>query len=659
MSFNLAEAFVEIKGNTAGLVSSLAEAKRHVAHSVREMGSQVAEGFAELSGVGMLAGLGIAGVIAEGVREFSLMEKSLRKVEFALGDTEAISGELEERIVGLGIASGQGSGKVAEAVERAARAGYDAESAFSVAEASVKLAVGSFQDLGSVTGGVLAVMQAYAIDGADAVKVTDNLVVASRMARGTVSQMADALSSLAPKAATLGIGLEDLESVMGIYTQKGFGFEKSTRMAGVVLNSLIDIEREAIQEGRKLPVDISQEAIAREGLAGVLKQMAGLKEDELRKLSKAGDRYIALKSAIQDVAGIQDNYNKITSSGGATQAAYQKSLETSVVKLQTMMEMAKETMATMGGYLVDGWNKISKDIVDSLSPLWNSLVGGFKAIFADLESEWGGSLKWLNDLWTQFLDGIGSIDLVVQYAAIWIAKLGGDLWDDTVKGWDATLTLWKSLWMDMWTYATKLGNDIMAFVDTFGMEFTRTWKSVQFALGFISEEEAVKAWNKDDDKIREINKKNADKKKQLDKENEASKAKLFTDWNARDNARPQTFSDEGYKAVMDDLKERAAERLKKISRNREGEGSTWFDDVMNKIKAGREKEAGGAGRGDKVKLSSIFSPQTITGIGRLAPSGLGVVDLGSEVRKNVVATENNGRKLDKICEAVKAQRLFG
>jgi TP901 family phage tail tape measure protein/lambda family phage tail tape measure protein len=205
-----------------------------------------------------LGGLAIAAAgafsVGQLVRQISTFETSMSKVAAISGATESQLRALRDTARTLGATTEFSAGQAADGLGFLAMAGFNAKEALAAIPSVLDLATASGMDLASTADIASNIMSGFGIEAGNAANVSDVLAAASSRANTNVSQLGQAMSTVAPISAALGIGLEDTAAAIGVMSDAGIQGER----AGTALRGIL-----AALAG---PTAAAQEAMSNYGL---------------------------------------------------------------------------------------------------------------------------------------------------------------------------------------------------------------------------------------------------------------------------------------------------------------------------------------------------------------------------------------------------------
>ena len=639
MSFKLADAFVEVRGNASRLGADLAKMQSIVAQGVGKITGTISSAFSRLSSATLLAGGGVAAGVIGAVKEFAKWEKTVRSLEFVMdGATDKLDG-YKQAIMTLSRQSGQGFEDIAAALNEVVSSGLALEHAMDITTASVKAAVGAGDDLRRVNAGVVSVMLTYKLSADQATAVTDSMIAAAKVARASLSEMSEALARVAPRASQMGIGLAEVEATIATLTQAGLRLNDATELTGRLMEQLYTAQQMVAKGQKRLSFDISAERIAREGLAAVIQDLMATEDEELRQMVQSFTGYRALNTLVDNAATYRENLTQVTRAGGRTEAEYARSLETTESKFRRITQAVKAGMVRVGEIVISGWNYVS----EAWGAIWDSLgkrvVDFFRTTLgksASFLGSWEDFTKWAGEAWEEFLLVLGTADLYVDQVALMLVK-----WWDDLSGWfTSQWEVFSRTWQDTWVSIVDIAKRAMASVQ---FEFTdwvesfrELWAIIKGGLGLLSSEEVDKILVRSYRKVEAAQQALATKKTAIE-QSTGDKRKAV--WEGFGQAGQGGMTDAQYYDALIEIDRRIAERRAHLKQKRQQKSSkdpTWTD-VSDAVAGSKGAAAVGAiASSVRGAVSQLLAPTAVTGMRRLAIAPAAIADVATRQREKVI-----------------------
>lgn len=245
--------------------SPLISGKRHL----REFGEEGARagrstermGVAAKKGLGMVAiaataALGALASVGTAVNTISQFEGSISKLGAVSGATADQMTAMRDIARDLGATTEFSAQQAADGLTFLAMAGFSASESMAAIPAVLDLATASGMGLAEAADTASNIMSGFGIEAQNSAQVADILAAASSRANTDVSQLGQAMSTVAPISSALGISLADTAAAIGVLSDAGIqGARAGTAMRGV-LASLAGPTAEAEQVINRLGLTI-------------------------------------------------------------------------------------------------------------------------------------------------------------------------------------------------------------------------------------------------------------------------------------------------------------------------------------------------------------------------------------------------------------------
>lgn len=182
--------------------------------------------------IGLTAGgLLTAAIVRQGVE----VERQVNEIATLLGDvSEETVGKLRSDIKRAAVEGAQSFEDEFKAAYDAISAGVPARQLTSFLRDANKLAIAGVTDVGTATDLLTTALNAYGLAAEDAEQVSDQLFTTVRFGKTTIDEIAGSIFQVAPVAAELGVGLDQVGAALAGLTASG----TPTRVAMTQLRSL-------------------------------------------------------------------------------------------------------------------------------------------------------------------------------------------------------------------------------------------------------------------------------------------------------------------------------------------------------------------------------------------------------------------------------------
>lgn len=164
-----------------------------------------------------------AGILKTGID----FEAAMSKVQAISGSTGDEMAAMTAQAKELGATTVFSASQAASGMEFLARAGWDAQAVMAAMPGMLNLAASGALELGEAADITSNIMSAFSIEASQAGRVADILAVANSNANTNVQQLGQAMTYLAPTAATMGQAIEQATAAVMIMSDAGIQGEKA------------------------------------------------------------------------------------------------------------------------------------------------------------------------------------------------------------------------------------------------------------------------------------------------------------------------------------------------------------------------------------------------------------------------------------------------
>lgn len=333
-----------------------------------------------------IVGIGAAAVLAS-----ANFEDSFNKVLTVADQTAVGIDDLKEGILEISNVTGESATTLNQAMYQMISATGDTASALGNVEVASKLAIAGFTDTESAVNGLTSVMNAFGLQGTDAMQnVADMMVVAQNTGKTTVAELAQSLFQVQGAAKAAGLGIDQMLAALAGMTSQGTPTSVATTQLRQLLVELTKAGSDARDTFEKLAGKSFNDFIAQ---GGTLSQALALMNDEA---TKTGVNFRDMFSSVEaaNAAGMligtgADKFNAsldaMGQSAGAVDKAFDQMNQGSKDAMTDMMNSITNLGIAIGDILApvvsDVANFISK-IVIALSQMDPSLQKAIIAVAA-------------------------------------------------------------------------------------------------------------------------------------------------------------------------------------------------------------------------------------------------------------------------------------
>lgn len=406
----------KVEKSVAGMDSSVSKA----AGGIRKATGAMVKSFAVL-GTGAAVGLAVA--VGKATATFSDFEQAVTNAASVTGQSgaqyEATKDNIENLSKSLGETTVFSAQQAASAMYDLASAGYDVGTMVqSDLKPLMDLAAATQSDLTLATETVTATLGQFGLGIEDSSKITDVFAKTIGSSKATIEKLGLALKQVGPVAHGVGLGIEDVNAMLGQLFNAGFkGEQAGTALKGAftkLLNPTSDVN--SVLDDLNLTYDQVNPATADFADTLELLMNSGIDTNQAMKLfgSEAGPAMLALMA---NTDGIMELENSLRSAGGAAEEMASKQLDTfkgSITLLKSALEglliTIGETVAPAIKAFVESFTAAIPTIKTLISEGFNKLLEIAKDLsptFDNLKSIFSSTLGILKDIFESFEDGNG------------------------------------------------------------------------------------------------------------------------------------------------------------------------------------------------------------------------------------------------------------
>lgn len=285
---------------------------------------------------------------------------AFRQLDIALGETSTlIQGTaaemeyLENTARSMGRTFGTSATSQVKAFYQALSAGADSvEDAGRTLEVANKLAIGGVTSIEVATDGLTSVMNAYGDRVGDATAVSDALFVAMRAGKTTIGELSSSLGRVAPLAATVGVGFDELTASIAALTKGGIATTEAVTGVRAILAAVAKPTSEAQKLSRALGLEFNTAALQAKGFQGFLQEVVDKTQGSTDALALLFGGVEALTPMLALAGQAGNDFNDIMVQmgvkTGATDTAFNKISGTVSQRYNVAMQKMADLMYEIG-----------------------------------------------------------------------------------------------------------------------------------------------------------------------------------------------------------------------------------------------------------------------------------------------------------------------
>ena len=421
MATELAKAYVQIVPSAEGIEGAISSVMNGEAKSAgNSSGKNFAAGFGKIAGKA-IAALGVGKIIADGITNAGAFETAMAKTSTLFTGTAEDFAALEQRIMSVSGETGMAATMLAEAAYSAESASVPMELLGDMIESSTKLAVAGFTDVDTALSATAKTMNAYGMDGADAMEQVQKVLIQTQnYGITTVGELGASLANVTPTAAAMGVSFEQVGASMALMTARGVPTAQATTQLRAAMTELgksgttASKSFAAAAEGTKYAGMTFQEAISAGadlgdvfGLMQSYADASGLSMVDLWGSVEAGNAAMMIAADIEtfnkDLDAMSENADVVGESYGKMAGSFGQSMN-------RLKESAKNFMVTLfnGGDISSSFDTM----LSSLGDIGERLIGWMTTGLNNLGENLPNLMSSLLDFGGSMLDALGKVDWI-------------------------------------------------------------------------------------------------------------------------------------------------------------------------------------------------------------------------------------------------------
>jgi len=337
--------------------------------------------------------LPLAAIGGLSVRAASEFDASMRNINSIVQMPAAQLQALAAEVLQFGEQTRSGANVAAQALYTVVSAGYQAEDAFVVMQASVATAEAGLSDLEVTTNALISALLSYQEPVSAASRYSDILTRTVAVGVGTMDELAGSIANVVPLAAGMGVSFEEVGGALAFMTQRGYSFSEASVALNMMLQSLLDPSEALDAALTEMGYSSGEALLQTQGLAGAvmaLTEQAGYSNENLALMfgNVRGLRAVMTLGAEggEAFAASMDEFTAAVQ--GATEAARSEQLQSFSAQMDTFRSRLEgagirigEVLIPVLGQLLDALTPVI-DVITSAEPANLSLIIGLLGIAA-------------------------------------------------------------------------------------------------------------------------------------------------------------------------------------------------------------------------------------------------------------------------------------
>ncbi|SEN43237.1 phage tail tape measure protein [Nitrosomonas marina] len=233
----------------------------------------------------------------------------------------------------------------------------DAAEATDILTAANKLAVGGVTQVDVAVDGLTSILNAYGDQVESVTAVSDTLFVGMRSGKTTIGELSTNLGKVAPIAASLNVGFDELVATVAALTKGGISTTESITGVRAILAAVAKPTKEATDLSEGLGIQFNSAGLQAKGFAGFLDEVVtktGGSTDKLAQLFGGVEALVPVM-ALAGNAGqdFSDIMGQMGEKAGATEDAFNKMADSRGFKIDKLMASINSIALTLGATLAD------------------------------------------------------------------------------------------------------------------------------------------------------------------------------------------------------------------------------------------------------------------------------------------------------------------
>jgi len=242
-----------------------------------------------------------------------------------------------------------------------------------------KLAVGGVTDMVTSVDALTTAMNAYKSTGLTAARTADILFTGIKAGKTTASELGATLGNVVPIASGLGISFSELTASIAALTTQGLSTASSVTGVRAVLTAVAKPTKEAADLAKELGLEYDTTALASQGLAGFLDNVAEATNGNKEQMAQLFGSVEALNAVLAFSGGAGQQFDTILgqmeNSTGAADEAFKKMSESLSQRWNVALATAKAEGEEYGELMAKGLVPAFELVVENMDLLTAAAVG--------------------------------------------------------------------------------------------------------------------------------------------------------------------------------------------------------------------------------------------------------------------------------------------
>lgn len=437
----------DLSKTVRGITSDLDKfdtAARNIAAPLAKMGDIILD-------VDKALGVLVAGGMALALNRAGEFNDSFAEITTLLHTTDDNLNIFREDILKYAVDSGASLSDITNATYQAISMGKDYTEALDTLSSAEQLSIAGRADLTSTTELLVGTMNAYGLATSDTQKVSDMFFTTVEKGKVTIPELAQHMAAVTNIAAAAQIPLDTMNAAIATMTANGMPAADAITSLKGVITSILKPSTEATKIAESLGIQFNAEALASKGLYGFLQDVQVATKGNVSVMGDLFGNVRGLPSALALAGSSADtfraNLDAMRNSTGATEAAYEKMVNTMEFQNQRFLNVVDISLVDIGTKLQSGYTNILSGLTDMLTQIMKSIgAGTFDPLFNLFDALSTRISDTFKGIATALPDALSNLDFTGLISAIselvdWFASLFGEM--DLTKTDDLTQGLQK------------------------------------------------------------------------------------------------------------------------------------------------------------------------------------------------------------------------
>ena len=303
-------------------------------------------------------------------------DKSMTKIQSLVGltgdEVDGMRGQVRQMASQFAVSSSQ----AAEALFFITSAGLRGSEAMDTLEASLKASAVGLGETATIADLATSAMNAYGSDSLGASQATDVLTAAVREGKLEASELAAAMGGVLPVASNMGVQFHEVGAAFAAMSRTGTGAAEGATQLNSILSGLLKPTKDAENALNEMGLSSSglKQQIKEEGLLSTLETLKGAFDTNSDAAARVFPNIRALRGVLDLMgSGAETNigiFNRMNTTMGATQAAFDATSQSAEFKLRKAMGDVRESFSQLGSQLLTG-----------LMPIFQQVSGAIQQVF--------------------------------------------------------------------------------------------------------------------------------------------------------------------------------------------------------------------------------------------------------------------------------------